>query len=170
MTNFQPIESRGIAGKQGSVKHFGASNCFGVPAPKPGAIPNFAKPGNIKLAFRRFFPKWSKLWSKKFYHIYDELSTKRIEGNCGKTGKCKTFWSVEPFGCSSSQNRRATPGYSVHLSGWAYSPKPSALLTGPHMDMKLRSLTRNGQNFGQGYILYQSRKKGKCWRGNGLLR
>ena len=34
-----------FAEKQGSVQHFGASNRFGAPAPKPGAIPNFAKPG-----------------------------------------------------------------------------------------------------------------------------
>ena len=27
------------------MQHFGKSNRFGAPAPKPGAIPNFAKPG-----------------------------------------------------------------------------------------------------------------------------
>ena len=34
-----------FAEKQASAQYFGKSNRFGVPAPKPGAIPNFAKPG-----------------------------------------------------------------------------------------------------------------------------
>ena len=34
-----------FAEKKRRLQHFGKSNRFGVPAPKPGAIPNFAKPG-----------------------------------------------------------------------------------------------------------------------------
>ena len=55
---------------------------------------------------------------------------------------------------SCSQSRRATncatPGYLVVISGWAYSPKPGALPTGPHPDIKLKKNARCGQICGQG--------------------
>ena len=45
LPNFQRKESGVIAKIKKRLQHFGKSNRFGVPAPKPGAIPNFAKPG-----------------------------------------------------------------------------------------------------------------------------
>ena len=58
---------------------------------------------------------WSNMWSRKFYHIFDELSTAVFAGVHGITGEYETFGAVEPFWCSSTQTRRptnwATPGY-----------------------------------------------------------
>ena len=42
------------------MQHFGKSNRFGVPAPKPGAIPNFAKPGYMAYYTRWFLKKQSQ--------------------------------------------------------------------------------------------------------------
>ena len=45
---------------------------------------------------------------------------------------------------SCSQSRRATncatPGYSVYLSGWSYSPKPGAIPTSLYPDIQFPSL------------------------------
>ena len=45
---------------------------------------------------------------------------------------------------SCSQSRRATncatPGYSVYLSGWSYSPKPGAIPTSLHPDIQFLPL------------------------------
>ena len=57
------------------------------------------------------------MWSRKFYHNFDELSTAVIRGIFEDKGEYATFWEVEPIWCSSSQTRRptnwATPGYEV---------------------------------------------------------
>ena len=49
---------------------------------------------------------------------------------------------------SCSQSRRATncatPGYSVYLSGWSYSPKSSALPTALYPDIQFLSLYHGG--------------------------
>ena len=49
---------------------------------------------------------------------------------------------------SCSQSRRATncatPGYSVYLSGWSYSPKCGALPTGLHPDIQFLPLYHGG--------------------------
>ena len=55
------------------------------------------------------------MWSRKFYHIFDELSTEVIRGICEDKGECATFGAVEPFWCFSFQIKRptnwATPGF-----------------------------------------------------------
>ena len=57
------------------------------------------------------------MWSRKFYHIFDELSTEVIRGNCEDKREYATFREVEPIECSSSQTRRptnwATPGNMI---------------------------------------------------------
>ena len=49
---------------------------------------------------------------------------------------------------SCSQSRRATncatPGYSVYLSGWSYSPKPGAIPTSLYPDIQFLSLYHGG--------------------------
>ena len=73
---------------------------------------NWATPG---YEVKEKFAKWSNMWSREFYHIFEELSTEVIRGNCEQTGEYPTFGVVEPFWCSCSQSRRATncatPGY-----------------------------------------------------------
>ena len=68
---------------------------------------------------------------------------------------------------SCSQSRRATncatPGYSVYLSGWPYSPKASALPTALHPDMKFSNC---GQTCGQRRFLTSYRRGGKCCQPN----
>ena len=49
LPNFQRKQLGVIAKLKGSMQHFGKSNRCGVPAPKPGAIPNFAKPGCLSI-------------------------------------------------------------------------------------------------------------------------
>ena len=60
---------------------------------------------------------WSNVWSRKFYHIFTQLSTGVNKGICEVKGEYATFKAVEPFWCSSSQTRRDTnfaiPGYSI---------------------------------------------------------
>ena len=77
---------------------------------------NWATPG---YEVKEKIAKWSNMWSRKFYHIFAELSTEVIRGNCGVTGEYATFREVEPFWCSSSQSRRATncatPGFCCIL-------------------------------------------------------
>ena len=50
---------------------------------------------------------------------------------------------------SCSQSRRATncatPGYSVYLSGWSYSPKPRVLSAELHPDIQFLSLYHGGE-------------------------
>ena len=70
------------------------------------------------------------MWSRKFYHNFDELSTAVIRGIFEDKGEYATFWEVEPIWCSSSQSRRATncatPGYlSVNIAGY---PKQARFL------------------------------------------
>ena len=57
---------------------------------------------------------WSNMWSREFYHSFEELSTEVIRGICEAKGEYPTFGAIEPIWCSSSQTRRptnwATPG------------------------------------------------------------
>ena len=61
---------------------------------------------------------------------------------------------------SCSQSRRATncatPGYFVILSGWAYSPKASALPTALIPDLVIEFCARCGQTCGQAVFLTTS--------------
>ena len=72
---------------------------------------NWATPG---YSVKRNCSLWSNMWSRKFYHIFTQLSTEVIKGNCEDKREYATFREVEPIWCSSSQTRRptnwATPG------------------------------------------------------------
>ena len=64
--NFQERRLGEIGGKRGSAQHFGQSNRFGAPAPKPGAIPNFAKPGcSVFLAGRTLLNQYPARYQRR---------------------------------------------------------------------------------------------------------
>ena len=66
MGNFQESLLGEIGEKQGSVQQFGKSNRFGVPAPKPSAIPNFAKPGcSVFLAGRTLLNQYPARYQRR---------------------------------------------------------------------------------------------------------
>ena len=85
---------------------------------------------------QRFFCLWSFLWSKPL------LCRFRQSGKIQQTQVLQGFAAFHNAPSRipprHSQSRRATncatPGYSVYLSGWSYSPKASALPTALHPD------------------------------------
>ena len=85
---------------------------------------------------QRFFCLWSFMWSKPFLRRF------RQSGERPQTQVLQGFaaFRLAPSRIPPrhSQSRRATncatPGYFVILSGWAYSPKASALPTALHPD------------------------------------
>ena len=90
---------------------------------------NWATPG---YEIKRNCSLWSNMWSRKFYHIFAQLSTEVIAGFYGVTREYATFREVEPFWCSSSQTRRptnwATPGNILCYVQEEIPPKKSATL------------------------------------------
>ena len=86
---------------------------------------------------QRFFCLWSFLWSKtllcRFRQSGEIQQTQVLQGFAAFR---LTLSRIPP---RHSQSKRATncatPGYFVILSGWSYSPKPSAIPTSLHPDI-----------------------------------
>ena len=88
---------------------------------------------------QRFFCLWSFMWSKPILYRFRQL---------GKVPQTQVLQDFAAFHLTlsriqprHSQSRRATncatPGYSVYLSGWSYSPKPGAIPTSLYPDTRL---------------------------------
>ena len=77
---------------------------------------------------------WSKLFLCRFQHLGQNQQTPVLQGFAAFR---LTLSRIQP---RYTQSRRATscatPGYLVVLSGWAYSPKASALPTALHPDIQ----------------------------------
>ena len=87
----------------GSMQHFGKSNRFGAPAPKPGAIPNFAKPGYTVENFAvmiKFVAKGILPHSQGTFKSGDW-------DNLRKSGAYGTFRQTEPVWRSGFQSQRS---------------------------------------------------------------
>ena len=117
------------------------------PGPKPGALPTGPHP-DIKL--REKCSLWSNMWSRKFYRIFDELSTAVFAGVRGVTGEQATFGAVEPFWCSSSQSRRAT---NCATPGWTNRSDYTVLFS--KKQSKNKSIMRNCNGSGKSFLHFQ---------------
>ena len=91
---------------------------------------------------QRYFCLWSILWSKpllcRFRQSGKILQTQASQGFAAFR---LTLSRIPP---RHSQSRRATncatPGYSVYLSGWPYSPKPGAIPTSLYPDIHFSAM------------------------------
>ena len=126
---------------------------------------NFAIPGYSLFCHdthgggekQRFFCLWSFMWSKPLLcHFQQPGEIQQTQASQGFAAFYHDLTRIPP---RHSQSRRATncatPRYEIRRSGWAYSPKPPALPTALHPDMKFRNsrkikfntFFRNAQRF-----------------------
>ena len=129
---------------EGFWSEWGDSNARSL-EPKSSAIPASLHPdiqfpplyhGEGKN--QRFFCLWSFMWSKPF--LYRFRQSKKIQQTQVSQGFAAFRLAPARIPPRHSQSRRATncatPGYSVYLSGWSYSPKCRALPVEPHPDIQ----------------------------------